>query len=237
MSLKNLVKTSFSRFCKNYDKEATLQRNASQHLVYIAKDYLKGEILDLGCGTGFIGEFLERKLIGLDISKSMLEIAMSKGYITIQGDIENLPFKKESFDVVLSNFSLHWLDLDKAFSEVYRILNKNGYFIFNLPIENTLSAVEKITGKRYFNFLDRKEVLNLTTKYFEIEDYEILNYKLKFSNGFELLKHLHNTGVNINPKKSSFKEKRYIVEKFRKFNKEIYLNYNLIFIKSFKNKD
>jgi malonyl-CoA O-methyltransferase len=234
MYLKNMVQTSFSRFCSKYEKEAVLQREAGKHLIEFAKPNLKGKILDLGCGTGFLGEFIDKNLIGLDISKSMLEIANSKGYTPIQGDIENLPFKSNTFDTILSNFSLHWLDLDKAFSEVNRVLKKESYFIFNIPIKNTLSIIEKITGKVYFNFLSDNDILKITDNYFRLVDFRYLELKLEFKNGFELLKHLHNTGVNINPKGVSFREKKKIIEQFKNYDKKALLNYNLLFVKCFK---
>jgi SAM-dependent methyltransferase len=57
----------------------------------------------------------------------------------------NLDFKVESFDFVYSDLAIHYIrDIGKVFSEVYKILKKNGIFLFSTthPIEDTLEEVK-----------------------------------------------------------------------------------------------
>jgi ubiquinone/menaquinone biosynthesis C-methylase UbiE len=95
--------------------------------IMLAKLKLAGKILDLGCGTGLLSEFLRRDdLIGCDSSKEMLKIRGSGDLCAI----EKLPYKKDGFDWVLSfSVLMNSQDPEKALKEVKRILKKDGTFI------------------------------------------------------------------------------------------------------------
>ncbi|MBS3992911.1 MAG: class I SAM-dependent methyltransferase [Bacteroidetes bacterium] len=57
----------------------------------------------------------------------------------VKADILNLPFENETFDVVFCNHVLeHIVDDQKAMSELYRIMKKGGYGIFQVPQDLTL---------------------------------------------------------------------------------------------------
>jgi ubiquinone/menaquinone biosynthesis C-methylase UbiE len=87
---------------------------------------LRGKIMDLGCGTGLLSEFLQRDLVGCDSSKEMLKIRGSGDLC----EIENLPYKNASFDWVLSfSVLMNSQDPEKALKEVKRVLKKDGTFI------------------------------------------------------------------------------------------------------------
>jgi len=73
----------------------------------------------------------------MDYSNDMLEIAKARfknnGLNNIeckQGDVGNIPFENETFDLVLSMNGFHvFPDKEKAFSEIKRVLKNNGLFI------------------------------------------------------------------------------------------------------------
>lgn len=99
-------------------------------------------VLDLGSGAGndcfvaraSVGE--EGHVTGLDFSEAMIEKAgrnaSRAGYNNVEfvkGDIEEMPFKNESFDVVLSNCVLNLVpDKQRAFTEILRVLKPGGHF-------------------------------------------------------------------------------------------------------------
>lgn len=97
-------------------------------------------VLELGCGTGsmwrgqemLIGQYSE--LILSDLSPGMLETAKQ----TVSGpnvrhmviDIQDIPFKDGSFDLVIANMMLyHVPDLPRALAEVRRVLKGSGVFV------------------------------------------------------------------------------------------------------------
>ncbi len=95
-----------------------------------------GIIIDVGCGPGYVtrevqGQFPGDTLIGVDISRAMLDLAADHGeerHIEYcLGDAEALPFKDNAVDFVLTTGALHhWRDLKKAFSEIQRIMKPGG---------------------------------------------------------------------------------------------------------------
>lgn len=106
----------------------------------------KGEIvLDLGSGAGFdcflaskqVGE--KGKVIGVDMTPEMIKKARKnaskgnyKNIIFKLGDIENLPIKNNSIDVVISNCVINLApDKEKVFREIYRVLKNNGRMIIS----------------------------------------------------------------------------------------------------------
>jgi len=107
----------------------------------IAEKYFKGKILDLGCGCGRTTiELFNKKfdVIGLDISKNMINFAKNK-YPAISfevGDACDLKFPDESFDIVF--FSYNGIDYIfpeskriVALKEINRVLKNGGYFVFS----------------------------------------------------------------------------------------------------------
>ena len=97
--------------------------------------FLDSQILDLGCGDGAVGEALKAKgfedLIGIDISKGMLDIAQNKGTYTSlkKGDLQQtLPFEDGTFDCAVSSAVSTYL------SEL-RALNKfSKFYLSNIAL-------------------------------------------------------------------------------------------------------
>lgn len=91
-------------------------------------------ILDVGCGTGesmrrVLGA--DRSVHGLDVSPHQLAYAREKpalqGASFALGDATNLPYRSDSFDVVMSLGSLPYVpDVDAALEEAHRVTRPNG---------------------------------------------------------------------------------------------------------------
>lgn len=86
-------------------------------------------ILDIGCGSGLSGEVLTQYgyyWIGMDISKSMLEIANDNG---CEGNLlhadmgQGIPFRSGVFDYAISVSAIQWLcNADKSSHNPYKRL-------------------------------------------------------------------------------------------------------------------
>ncbi len=232
--MKGIVRHSFSRFINHYETEAVIQRKASEIILDISKE-LEGLGIDLGCGTGFLFKE-DRRLVGIDISFEMVKKYREKNPFAVVGDIENLPFLKNSFDFAVSNFSLHWTDFEKSVFEVKNTLKKDSYFIFNIPIKGSLKIIPEILKKENFEFLTEKEVIRvLKHKGFEIEFTFVKEFTIGFKNSNLFLEHLHKTGSMVGKEGKSLGKKKKIIKLFQSYKKPVFLNYRLLFVKAKNN--
>lgn len=95
-------------------------------------------ILCLGCGSGEECGFLlkqgAKKVIGIDISKDLINLAKAS-YPKIEFhvmDAEKLAFADKTFDFVYSSLTLHYMaDWIKPLKEIHRVLKNNGIFLFS----------------------------------------------------------------------------------------------------------
>ncbi|MFH1195568.1 MAG: methyltransferase domain-containing protein [bacterium] len=99
-------------------------------------------VLDIACGRGSSLFPAHKKIgitghiTGIDISPEMVKLSRSdaesrglKNISIVQMDAEELNFPDESFDTVLSGFSLFFLpDLQKCLGEIKRVLKIRGMF-------------------------------------------------------------------------------------------------------------
>jgi ubiquinone/menaquinone biosynthesis C-methylase UbiE len=110
----------------------------------LIKILLKGrrpkKILDVGCGTGETLSYLQTlfpksKLFGIDTSLMAVSYSRSRGHKNVfKADAGRLPFKSNSFDVVLFLDVLeHIKDDQKAILEAKRVLTNNGLIIITAP--------------------------------------------------------------------------------------------------------
>jgi SAM-dependent methyltransferase len=112
-------------------------------------------VLDLGCGAGtdslvaaqMVGE--KGHVTGIDMTPQMLakaRVAAAELQATnvefVEGEVEQLPFPDESFDIVISNGVIDLIpDKDAVFSELQRVLNPGGRMqIADVTIQNPVSA-------------------------------------------------------------------------------------------------
>lgn len=117
----------------------------------------KGEVLDLGCGTGeFIYRFLKDgfSVKGVDISEDMLRISKKKiesknlknnNYELIKEDIVNYENNSEA-DYIICNFdTVNYLKNEKEFEKFLEKSNKNlkkdGYLIFDIVTEEIFDEI------------------------------------------------------------------------------------------------
>jgi len=101
----------------------------------------KGKYLEIGCGTGFVLQMLEKTFPEWEIYATEAElegIHFAKQRVTsrtklFQMDACAIPFKNE-FDVV-GAFDVieHIRDDRKAINEIYRALKPGGYFVLSVP--------------------------------------------------------------------------------------------------------
>jgi len=135
------VRHLFDQFSADYDRRMlgelgyaapTILRSLAD-LVLRQKENL--EILDLGCGTGLAGAVfkpLARRLVGIDLSPSMLEKARGRGIYDslFEGDVESFD-DRARYDILIAADTLVYLgDLAPVLDRAKALLRPGGYFLF-----------------------------------------------------------------------------------------------------------
>ena len=134
------VRHSFSSHAAGYDDYAIVQKLVIERFMgkFCGSDLKPARLLDIGAGTGrllaALGERYPHALLhGVDLAFGMAKkVRERNAELAIAcSDAEQLPFKDECFDLVVSTSTYQWLDsLDDAFAEAYRVLTPGGRFCF-----------------------------------------------------------------------------------------------------------
>jgi len=100
----------------------------------------KDKVLDIGCGNGAHLRDISRKTgakcFGADIRKDIFKLNKDKNIILRYSDMRAIKFPSSSFDKIFSLGAFeHVPQTDRVFSEVSRILKKDGKVLFTVPNE------------------------------------------------------------------------------------------------------
>ncbi|WP_051986319.1 class I SAM-dependent methyltransferase [Clostridium amazonitimonense] len=190
----------------------------------------KYRILELGCGNGdmwrnHINDIpKETTLILTDFSKGMLSeaktnIPQSDNILFKQVDIQNIPFNDDSFDIIIANMMLyHVPDLNKALSEIKRVLKNEGTFYCATYGEHGIAGyiqdllndygVDKNLNK-VFTLQNGEEILD---KHFSSIQRSIYEDHLEVTNTEDLIEYVFSLTSMIDFNKLSKDELRVILD-------------------------
>ena len=129
-------------------------------------------IADIGCGTGYVFELINKKyknnnikFYGIDPAEGMLNIAKKKindkKTLFKKGYFEKIPLKTNSVDKIISTFALHWVaSIDKALKELKRITKNNCSIDILMVEKNDGKEFKKIVFKIMKKYLSKKQIFN-----------------------------------------------------------------------------
>lgn len=223
---KKLIAKNFSRASVSYNKYALVQKSSAKDLCLLALPLISkpAKILDLGSGTSFLAqEFYKNlkanqtKFYELDLSLRMLKYWSERpdeNFFSIQADIEDLPFKPNSFDLVISSFSLQWLNnFEKTFAQIFSILKPGSMFAFCLPTYGSLFELREasIHSECDFNFNELPKIKNLKSALEKSGLKEVFfstkTFQQPFKSNLEALRSLKKIGAKSLVKKNNLVSK------------------------------
>lgn len=207
------IRDNFSRVAYSYEKYADIQSKLGEELLngLPIDGYKYKNILDVGCGTGQMLRELKKHypksaFTGLDISMAMARVTSTKIKNIVVADAICLPFKNESFNLVLSNVAYQWVfDLERAFKECIRILNPDGEFVFTCFGFETLKEL-RACFKIDHSYLPREEKVkdSLIKAGFSCVDTKTTSRNKYFDSLVDILSWLKYLGANRMNKGSMF---------------------------------
>lgn len=203
---------SFDAKSSSYDEYSFVQKEVSERMIKRLK-FLKSKplnILDIGCGTGYLSDLISQYLpnsniVCMDFSYEMVSQCKSKNIKLepLVADAEYMPFKASTFDLVISSFTLHWCQqIDKIFSDIFRILKNDGNFMFTTVGPDTLkelrNAYKLIDNYEHINTFDDMHTYGdiLLSSGFHDPVMDVERLIIEYKNFNEVLQSLRKTGAS-----------------------------------------
>jgi ubiquinone/menaquinone biosynthesis C-methylase UbiE len=139
-------------------------------------------VLDAGSGTGIVtlgfqdAGFHPRKTIAFDLSANSLKIAREQfekekkinaaNIDSVQGNVLELPFADDTFELVLTCGVLEYVSLDAGLKELSRVLKPGGKLVF-IPVKPSfVGAVLELLYN--FKIHPIEDVKRISSRYFDI---------------------------------------------------------------------
>ncbi|MFZ7934305.1 class I SAM-dependent methyltransferase [Bacillus thuringiensis] len=200
--MKDSIKDTYDKLASTYKENLDFanpynsyyERPAMMEL--ISKELEGKKILDAGCAAGwYTSQFIGRgaNVTAIDVSPEMVKAA--KEYIGEEATFlchdlqETLPFEDNTYDVIVSSLTLHYLEnWNQVFQEFRRVLKPGGELIYS--IHHPFMDFTKFPCESYFEkhllidtwvkpnitieveFFRRslQDIINETTNYFVLEE-------------------------------------------------------------------
>ncbi|MEY4654841.1 MAG: hypothetical protein RL523_240 [Actinomycetota bacterium] len=130
------VEAIYDEFAKTYDEHYSAKefQEEDQELFKIASPWIRGKVLDLGCGTGLTlhyNEISKDNYLGIDPSAGMLSKLNEKfpGYSTVQATFEQwVKTNTQSFDTVLGLYGAPSYFESSSYQKVLDLVGPKGHY-------------------------------------------------------------------------------------------------------------
>lgn len=144
--MKEKVVTAYDKLAKDYEKHVDTESGHNAYyerpamMKLMPNDMNSLTVLDAGCAAGWYTEqFLKRgsQVTAIDLSPAMVEACKRRvgheAKVFACDLTEPLPFKNETFNLIVSSLTLHYIDdWAPTFQEFHRILKPGGQVVFSV---------------------------------------------------------------------------------------------------------
>ncbi|MFX1250004.1 MAG: class I SAM-dependent methyltransferase [Promethearchaeota archaeon] len=204
---KKTIQRYYSKRARNYDKQKSrtwkselgFEAKIINEIVSAVSQARNGLILEVGVGSGRVALSLMKetpsRLIGLDLSREMLQSAQMKmtsckqKLNLLMGDAEHLPFCNNIFDTLICISTFHYFSSPKIILEEFsRVLKEKGVFIYGdvtmheLDQDNFLDQLEKTISPAHAKYSRPLEMKKLLESWeIQVKKMEVIPYKKLYS--------------------------------------------------------
>jgi len=147
-ALKKGAQVKFSKAAGNYNTHAHVQKKAADDLFKLINPLAcnKNKVcVDLGAGPLVNTQQLQRlygTVLSMDLSFDMLK-SCTEGDYKICADMDNLPLRENSVDIIFSNFAVQWSANFKALLQsLYGVLKPGGQAYISTVVEGSLNEIK-----------------------------------------------------------------------------------------------
>lgn len=198
---KEKIAKAFDKGAPSYDWAALIQREVAQKLASFLPQEAPQNILEIGCGTGFLTKILAQKypdahITAIDISERMIEKCQTKlPTVSFEKSDGETYSPSQKFDLIVSNMTVQWFEDPANGIERFKdFLNPNGHLLY--------STLGKDNFKEWKNVLKN---LNISSDFSPSPQYKFIIDEEKkntmYHDGFDFIKNLKDMGAHHSSQK------------------------------------
>ncbi len=208
---KKTVQEYYSKRARDYDwQKARTWKNETGFGTEVLNEIIGAALwtetglgLEVGVGSGRVSLPLVKetklRVVGLDLSREMLRLIKRKichfqaRVDLILGDAENLPFRNESFNLLLCISTLHYFDSPhESLMEFSRVLKTSGVFIYGdvtmqeMDTEEFMNRLEKMLSPPHGKYYKPSEMEKLLEEHgFQLTKTKTIPYRKRYTSLIE----------------------------------------------------
>jgi len=224
---KQQIAERFGQSASTYNLYAKPQYQAAQHLLDLIENYHglipSGNILEIGCGTGFITQgllqcFENRSLEITDLSLEMLKFCRNNLLISneqinkvsfSQLDAEKMQSSKNKYASIVSGFVIQWFRNPYiSISRIAKQLHSNGILFLSFPNNKSFSEWQEICYQLDLPFTanplpDRELLLTQLADQVQLLHVETVKTVTHHQNAADFFRGLKAIGANVSQQQLS----------------------------------
>ena len=223
------VNNNFNNAAHCYSNSSLVQKYFANKLLVIIKELEPkiGEWADLGAGTGYLADLLEKNFINvnvmrIDFSRNMLK-ENKRNSQTLLWDLNiDLPPYVNNASLIISSFCFHWLnEPEEKLRKWHERLVPGGFLIVLFPNNESFPEWKNTCKENNLEYsglsLPCTNTLKKLLKENAILQIKELNYKETFPNIYKLFKSIINVGAQTTQsKRKTVSELKLMQEKWPK---------------------
>lgn len=205
------ISMQFANSCDDYDKASVFHAALAGELANDVREQLDGasRVLEIGSHTGLQTAALLKTLRMDSLILSDLHpvaAAYRKGRPFVLADGEALPFKAETFDLIVSGSVFQWFhDFPGSLKSILQLLKPGGHLAFSMFVMPTLSPLRDcfdVTDgvERFLPLLQAEEVREIAERAGVIDLFNLQTKVLYFENLSRMGRFLKKMGVTASGK-------------------------------------